>query len=81
MIRALTAAALLASIALAASADEAWSLPSGNQIVCERDAGATAILSYKPEAGLEAGYIFAPGLGGCYSDRGAYQGYWPGLLS
>lgn len=45
MIRALTAAALLASIALAASADEVWSLPSGNQIVYERDAGATAILS------------------------------------
>ena len=76
MIRALTAAALLASIALAASADEVWSLPSGNQIVYERDAGATAILSYKPEVGLESGYIFVPGLGGYYSGRGAYQGYW-----
>jgi len=64
MIRALITAALIAAAPLAAMADEVWSLPSGNQIVYERDAGSTAILSYKPEVGLEAGYIFVPGLGG-----------------
>lgn len=26
--------------------------------------------------GLEAGYIFVPGLGGYYSGRSAYRGYW-----
>ena len=76
MLRSLALAALLAAAPLAAHADEVWALPSGNQIVYERYAGATAILSYKPEVGLEPGYIFVPGLGGYFSGRGAYQGYW-----
>lgn len=76
MIRTLVLTALIAAAPLAAMADEVWSMPSGNQIVYERDAGTTAILSYKPEVGLDAGYIFVPGLGGQYEGRGAYQGYW-----
>jgi hypothetical protein len=76
MIHARSAAAALAAAPLAALADEVWALPSGNQIVYERDAGTTAILSYKPEVGLDAGFIFVPGLGGKYEGRGTYQGYW-----
>jgi hypothetical protein len=76
MIRTLALTALIVAAPLAATADEVWSMPSGNQIVYERDAGTTAILSYKPEVGLENGYIFVPGLGGKYEGRGTYQGYW-----
>jgi hypothetical protein len=68
------AAALAAS--LPSFADEVWSLPSGNQIVYERDAGTTAILSYKAEVGLDQGLIFVPGLGGNYDNRGTFRGYW-----
>lgn len=70
---ALLGAGLLTSVA---TADEVWSLPSGNQIVYERDAGTTAVLSYRAEQGLAPGLIFVVGLGGQYEDRGAYQAYW-----
>lgn len=76
MIRKLAALALAAALPLAAAADEVWSLPSGNQIVYESDVGSTAVLSYKPEQGLEDGFIFVPGLGGAYEGRGTYKGYW-----
>ena len=59
-----------------AAADEVWSLPSGNQIVYERDAGDVAVLSYKPEQGLGQGLIFVVGLGGVSEGRGRYQAYW-----
>lgn len=76
MIRTLAAAFIAAALPLAALADEVWSLPSGNQIVYDRDAGTTAILSYKAEQGLANGWIFVPGLGGVYDGRATYQGYW-----
>ncbi|MEQ9506179.1 MAG: hypothetical protein RLO80_07885 [Hyphomonas sp.] len=76
MIRKLAALALAATLPLAALADEVWSLPSGNQIVYDRDTGDTAVLSYKPEQGLENGWIFMPGLAGVYEGRGTYKGYW-----
>ena len=59
-----------------ASADEVWSLPSGNQIVYERDAGDVAVLSYKPEQGMGKGLIFVVGLGGVSEGRSRYQAYW-----
>lgn len=59
-----------------AAADEVWSLPSGNQLVYERDAGNVAVLSYKPEQGMGKGLIFVIGLGGKYEGRGKYQAYW-----
>lgn len=72
------AAAVLLGVSFApkAMADEVWSLPSGNQIVYERDAGETAVLSYRAEQGLSPGLIFVVGLGGQYEERGAYQAYW-----
>ena len=72
----LSALALSLLAAAPAAADEVWSLPSGNQIVYERDAGDVAVLSYRPEQGLGKGLIFVPGLGGKYEGRGSYQGYW-----
>jgi hypothetical protein len=71
----LTAVAFVA-LAVPASADEVWSTARGHQIVYERDAGETAILSYKAEAGLSPGLIFVPGLGGKYEGRETYRGYW-----
>ena len=76
MIRTLALAALALAAPLAAFADEVWSLPSGNQVVYDRDSGDTAILSYMPEQGLEKGWVFVPGLAGVYEGRGTYQGYW-----
>jgi len=76
MIRVLALAAFALTIALAAFADEVWSLPSGNQVVYDRDTGDTAVLSYMPEQGLGKGWIFVPGLAGVYEGRGTYQGYW-----
>ncbi len=71
---------LIALLALIASptafADEVWSLPSGNQIVYQRDAGDIAVFSYKAEVGLEDGLIFVTGLGGNYDKRGTHQAYW-----
>ncbi len=69
-----TIAALLA--VGTAAADEVWSLPSGNQIIYARDAGTTAILSYKAEIGLEDGLIFVVGLGGNNETRGTHEAYW-----
>jgi hypothetical protein len=76
MIRSLIAAALVAATPLAAAADEVWSLPSGNQVVYDRDVGETAVFSYKAEQGLASGWIFVPGLAGVYEGRGTYRGYW-----
>ena len=76
MIRTLAALALATALPLAALADEVWSLPSGNQIVYENEVSTTAIFSYKPEQGLETGWIFLPGLAGAYEGRGTYKGYW-----
>lgn len=72
------AAACLAAVLApgSAAADEVWSLPSGNQLVYDRDAGATAVLTYRAEQGESAGQMFVVGLGGQYEGRGAYQGYW-----
>ncbi|MGA1342860.1 MAG: hypothetical protein ACO33A_07400 [Hyphomonas sp.] len=76
MIRILALAAIALAAPLAGFADEVWSLPSGNQIVYDRDTGDTAVLSYMPERGLEKGWIFVPGLAGVYEGRATYQGYW-----
>jgi hypothetical protein len=62
--------------AVPASADEIWSLPSGNQIVYERDVGDVAVLSYRPEQGLGKGLIFVIGLGGKYEGRDSFKAYW-----
>jgi hypothetical protein len=72
------AAALAASalISTAASADEVWALPSGNQLIYDRDVGNVAVLTYRAEQGSENGQIFVVGLGGQYEGRGAYQAYW-----
>ena len=68
--------AFVASIAGPASADEVWSLPSGNQIVYDRDVGDVAVLTYRPEQGAGRGQIFVVGLGGQSDHRGHYQAYW-----
>lgn len=70
------ALALGALIAPAAIADEVWSLPSGNQLVYDRDAGSVAVLTYRAEQGLQQGQIFVVGLGGVSEGRGRYQAYW-----
>ncbi|MEQ1493212.1 MAG: hypothetical protein ABL879_19555 [Devosia sp.] len=59
-----------------ASADEVWVLPSGNQLTYDRDVGDVAVLTYRPEQGLESGQIFVVGLGGHYEGRSRYQAYW-----
>lgn len=59
-----------------ASADEVWVLRSGNQLVYARDVGNVAVLTYRPEQGVEAGQIFVVGLGGQYQGRSRYQAYW-----
>ena len=61
---------------MSTTTDKDRSLPSGNQIVYERDAGDTAVLSYKPEQGLGQGLIFVIGLGGKSEGRTRYQAYW-----
>ena len=76
MIRIPALAALALAVPLAAFADEVWSLPSGNQVIYDRDTGDTAVLSYMPEPGLGKGWVFVPGLAGVYEGRGTYQGYW-----
>lgn len=72
------AVALAASalISTAAHADEVWSLPSGNQLVYDRDVGNVAVLTYRAEQGSADGQIFVVGLGGRYEGRAAYQAYW-----
>lgn len=59
-----------------ASADEVWVLPSGNQLTYDRDVGDVAVLTYRPEQGVEAGQIFVVGLGGHYEGRSRYEAYW-----
>ncbi|MBK8542850.1 MAG: hypothetical protein IPL62_04310 [Caulobacteraceae bacterium] len=59
-----------------AVADEVWSLPSGNQLVYDRDVGNVAVLTYRAEQGLDSGQIFVVGLGGQFEGRGSYQAYW-----
>jgi hypothetical protein len=76
MFRTLITAALLAAAPLAAFADEVWTLPSGNQVTYLSDEGDTAIFGYTPVMGVEQSYIFVPGLGGNYENRGTYTGYW-----
>lgn len=70
------AAAFTAMLATPVAADEVWSLPSGNQLIYDRDAGNTAVLTYTPEQGLGRGQIFVVGLAGQYEGRGRYQAYW-----
>ncbi len=75
--RALAVAATFTMLLAApAVADEVWSLPSGNQVVYDRDAGNAAVLTYTPEQGLGRGQIFVVGLAGQYEGRGRYQAYW-----
>jgi hypothetical protein len=79
--RTITAVLTLLAATLAtpggAHADEVWSLPSGNQIVYDRDSGDTAILTYTPEQGLEKGQIFVVGLAGAMTrSRQPYQAFW-----
>ncbi len=76
-LRTILAASILAALfAAPAMADESWSLPSGNQIVYDRDVGATAVLTYQPEQGQGRGQIFVVGLGGQSANRGQYTAYW-----
>lgn len=70
------AAALLLTLAPEAAADEVWSLPSGGQLIYDRDVDTTAVLTYTPEQGVERGQIFVVGLAGQYEGRGTYQAYW-----
>lgn len=70
------AALAFCAFAPAASADEVWSLPSGNQLVYDRDIGNVAVLTYRPEQGSGQGQIFVVGLGGQYEGRTRYQAYW-----
>lgn len=76
MFRTLIAAVLMSAAPLAALADEVWALPSGNQITYLSDEGTTAILGYTPVIGVEQSYIFVPGLGGNFDNRGTFTGYW-----
>jgi hypothetical protein len=71
-----TAVAFVTTLAAPAAADEVWSLPSGNQVIYDRDVGSTAVLTYTPEQGLGRGQIFVVGLAGQYEGRGRYQAYW-----
>lgn len=70
------AAAFAALLAAPARADEVWSLPSGSQLVYDRDVGDTAVLTYRPEQGLGRGQIFVVGMAGQVEGRGRYQAYW-----
>jgi hypothetical protein len=70
------ATALAALLTVPAAADEVWSLPSGNQLVYDRDVGNVAVLTYRAEQGSANGQIFVVGLGGQYEGRGRYQAYW-----
>lgn len=71
-----TAAAVGVLMSTAASADEVWSLPSGNQLVYDRDVGNVAVLTYRAEQGLANGQIFVVGLAGQTEGRGTYEAYW-----
>ena len=75
-LKTLLIAGALACIATAATADEVWVMPSGNQLTYDRDVGETAVLTYRPEQGLGSGQIFVVGLGGHSDGRGTYQAYW-----
>ena len=76
-LRMLLATSLITALfAASANADEIWSLPSGNQIVYDRDIGNVAVLTYRPEQGQGQGQIFVVGLGGQSNHRGHYQAYW-----
>lgn len=72
----LAAAVAFFALAPAASADEVWSLPSGNQLVYDRDVGNVAVLTYRPEQGRGQGQIFVVGLAGQSDGRTRYQAYW-----
>ena len=72
----LAGAIFAASFAAPALADESWSLPSGNQVVYDRDIGNTAVLTYQPEQGQGRGQVFVVGLGGRSANRGQYTAYW-----
>jgi hypothetical protein len=74
--KSLLAGLVIAATAAPAFADEVWSLPSGNQIVYQRDVGDIAVFTYRAEVGLEEGLIFVTGLGGNYDKRGTHQAYW-----
>jgi len=71
-----SALAFAACIAAPAAADEVWSLPSGNQVVYDRDVDNVAVLTYRPEQGAGRGQIFVVGLGGQSDHRSHYQAYW-----
>lgn len=76
MKNAVLALACAGALAAPAGADEVWATARGHQIVYERDAGDTAVLSYKPEQGLGQGLLFVVGLGGKTDGRETFQGYW-----
>ena len=58
----------------AAIADEVWDTVAG-QVIYEADEGDVAILSYDTGS-EERGYLYFPGLGGNFEDRGVHKGYW-----
>jgi hypothetical protein len=74
--RIVVAAVAFVAMAAPAAADEVWSLPSGNQVIYDRDVGSTAVLTYTPEQGLGRGQIFVVGMAGQVEGRGRYQAYW-----
>jgi hypothetical protein len=70
-------AVLVALAAIApAGADEVWVTRAGHQIVYDRDAGTTAVLTYVAEQGLAKGQIFVAGLAGAEARTGTFQGIW-----
>ena len=74
--RFVAAFAVMSALVAPAVADEVWVMPSGNQLVYDRDVGDVAVLTYQPAQGLAKGQIFVVGLGGQSSGRGRYEAYW-----
>lgn len=70
----LTALALLAFGATSAQADEVWYSDIAGEVVYEQDMGPIAILSFDGDRGR--GHFYIDGLGGNYTNRGTFSGYW-----
>jgi len=70
----LAAAAVLVASATTAQADEVWNSDIAGMVVYEQDMGRTAILSFEGDRGR--GHFYIDGLGGNYSNRGTFSGYW-----
>ena len=60
-----------AALATSALADEVWSTEAG-MVEYYEDLGSIAVFS------VDDGLIFIDGLGGNYTNRGSYSGYWVG---